>query len=207
MTSLIYPAIASGTAEHGHHAAFPDLPEISVASASLDELVRLAREALIQALKRREDAGEAWPSASPLEQVRPVGAQGVVFMVEVQTDDAPVRVNVSIGEQLLRRIDDAAGARNMTRSGYLAAAARRMLGEEVGGRAGEPGAGQVRDELAALGRRVQDTLGPDSPLGRTLAEFDTRALEGLRRVAGDFLGGRRPREDGDAGAGAGPNPN
>lgn len=198
MPSLVYAAIATGTADHGYRAGFPDLAEVSVSAANLDELLRLAREALIQALKRREDAGEAWPPASPLERVRAglAGGDGVVFMVEVQADDPPVRVNVSIGEHLLKRIDDAAGARNMTRSGYLAAAARRMLGEEVGARSDAPGAGQVRDELAAFGRRVQETLGPDSPLGRTLAEFDTRALEGLRRVAGDVLGRRPPRDDG-----------
>ena len=205
MPSIVYPALAAGTADHGYHAGFPDVPEISVSAASLDELLRLAREALIQALKKREDAGEAWPPASPMERVRAdlAGAGEVVFVVEVQSDDPPVRVNVSLGERLLKRIDDAAGARNMTRSGYLAASARRMLGEEVGPRGEGPAAGQVRDELAALGRRVQETLGPDSPIGRTLAEFDARAVDGLRRVAGDMLGRRPPREDG--GPNGGPN--
>jgi metal-responsive CopG/Arc/MetJ family transcriptional regulator len=39
----------------------------------------------------------------------------------------PTRVNPSIDRSLLRRIDDAAAHRGMTRSGFLADAARKLL--------------------------------------------------------------------------------
>ena len=88
----------------------------------------------------------------------------------------------------------------MTRSGYLAAAARYRLGDETSQSPGEPTAQRVFDEIAAVGRRLTETLGPESTLGRTLAELDARALDGLRRVGADGMKSARngrsgPREE------------
>ena len=43
---------------------------------------------------------------------------------------------------------------------------------------------------------MNDALGPDSAFGRTLTEWDNRALDGLRKLAGDVASavGRRSRE-------------
>ena len=124
-------------------------------------------------------------------------AAGFLMLIDVQIEDAPVRVNISIGERLLKRIDDAAASQSMTRSGFIAAAVRHRLGDETGP---EPAAGmdtqRIYDEVVALGRRVNDALGPDSAFGRTLTEWDNRALDGLRKLAGDVASavGRRSPE-------------
>ena len=108
---------------------------------------------------------------------------GGVIWVDVEVEDTPVRVTISLGERLLARIDAAAAEHAMTRSGYLAAAARRQMaasGSPLDGPTGQ----RIFDEVEAAGRRIHETLGPDSPVGRTLAELDAIALDGLRRVAG-----------------------
>ncbi len=48
-------------------------------------------------------------------------------VVPVEVPDNPVRINVSIDRGLLKRIDDAASRRGMTRSGFLAESARKLL--------------------------------------------------------------------------------
>ncbi len=45
----------------------------------------------------------------------------------IPADTTPARVNVSIERGLLRAIDEAAKERNMTRSAFLASAARRAI--------------------------------------------------------------------------------
>ena len=48
-------------------------------------------------------------------------------LVPVEVPENPVRINVSIDRGLLKRIDDAAERRGMTRSGFLAEGARQLL--------------------------------------------------------------------------------
>ena len=110
--------------------------------------------------------------------------------VDVTVEDTPIRVTISIGERLLARIDAAAEAHAMTRSGYLAAAARRQMASG-GSPLDAPASQKLFDEVAAAGRRIQETLGPDSPVGRTLAELDAIAVDGLRRMAGGLSGAVR----------------
>ena len=111
------------------------------------------------------------------------------MLIDVQVEETPVRVNISIGERLLRRLDAAAEAQTMTRSGYIAAAVRQRLGDaETGERAGAGGQ-RLWEEVSDLRRRVNEAIGPDSAFGRTLADLDARALEGLRAFAAGRGGG------------------
>ena len=132
-----------------------------------------------------------------MDQLRAsLGGAGFLMLIDVQVEDAPVRVNISIGERLLKRIDDAAESQSMTRSGFIAAAVRHRLGDETHADSAGVDAQRIYDEVIALGRRVNDALGPESAFGRTLTELDNRALEGLRKLAGDVASavGRRSRE-------------
>ena len=115
-----------------------------------------------------------------------------MIWIDVEVEDTPIRVTISIGERILARIDQAAGEFGMTRSGYLAAAARRQMAT---GRSPmeTPADQKVMEEVAAAGRRIQETLGPTSPVGRTLADLDALALDGLRQLAGGMAEAIRPR--------------
>ena len=138
----------------------------------MTELVRLQRE------------GIDWPSPTGSGDLMIRTAQGELLMlIEVQVDDPPIRVNITIGERLLKRLDAAAQAASMTRSGFISAAVHERLGDEP---EGGPLLNRLVNELGRIGGRVNETVGPKSNLVRLIDEMDQRALAGLRDFAGRF---------------------
>jgi predicted RNase H-like HicB family nuclease len=134
MTTAIYVAIIEGSQDEGYSAFFPDLPGCVTAAESMLELPAAAREALSLHLIGMFEDGEVPPEPTAIEAVRsdPDVKEAGRILVDVEVEDAPVRVNISVGAQFLRRVDVAAEARGMTRSGFLVEAARRMLSEDRG---------------------------------------------------------------------------
>ncbi len=182
MSTLIYIAAARAV-DGGYEARFPDLENCVAAGADLAALLINARQALSARLTQIENAGEAWPAPTPVERV--VTEPGSFSLpIDVTVDDPPIRVNVSLGERLVQRLDAAAEARGMTRSGFIARAVRVSLGE-VGGSGEEFGMGarRIQDELSALGRRINESIGPESPFSRRMVELDERVFDGVRRAA------------------------
>ena len=200
MPVAVYPALITGDQSAGYHAELVDFPGASVTEASSADLLRVARERLLRALRDLEAAGEAWPTATPVEALsdRIQTTQAILLLVDIQVEETPVRVNISIGDRLLRQLDDAAEAQNMTRSGFIAAAVRQRLGTPGAQAAGMNGLGSQRlfEEVAEVGRRVNEALGPESAFGRAVAELDTRALDSLRFLADNVTSAvkRRGRE-------------
>ncbi len=186
MPVAIYPALATGDQAQGYKAELVDFPGASVNGPASADLLKAIRERLLTELSGLEREGRDWPAPTPVEALSARVQMGgaVLLLVDVQVDDTPVRVNISIGERLLRRLDETAQAQNMTRSGFIAAAVLQRLGQERTGR-DEQGAGSQRlfEEVADVRRRVTDALGPESAFGRAVAELDARALEGLRGLA------------------------
>ena len=191
MSIVIYPALVSGSGP-ACEVSFPDLP-LPPFAASEAELLAAARSHLLRELERLEREGEGWPTPTPLGdlQRQAAGREAALVLVDVAVDDTPVRVNISIGERLLRRIDTAAGAADMSRSGYIAAACRQRLGAERD--EGGEGARKLQDDVAQLGRRVDEVIGPDSPLGKALSELDHKAGDQLKRFISQLgaSGGRK----------------
>ena len=204
MPTLVFPALMTGDLTAGYRADIVDLPEVSIAKPTASEVLAAIREALLAALSSRERQGLDCPDPTPVEalgeRLRATGA--VLLLVDVQVEETPVRVNISIGDRLLRRLDEAAEAQNMTRSGFIASAVRQRLAESGRGERSSAAAGSQRlqEEVAELGRRLNEALGPDSTFGRTVAELDGRALEGLRALADSVASAvrrkpQRPPED------------
>lgn len=194
MGLIVFPALVADGDPDDLQAVFPDVSGLTVHAPSPPELLTRARERLGEVLRELEKSGDGWPKPSSLAQVRQAHPDhpGSVIWVDVEVEDTPVRVTISLGERLLSRIDAAAEEHAMTRSGYLAAAARRQI--SMGGSPLDNSAGhKLFEEVAAAGRRIQETLGPESPVGRTLAELDAIALDGLRRMAGGVSDAMRPR--------------
>ncbi|MGH6986735.1 MAG: type II toxin-antitoxin system HicB family antitoxin [Caulobacteraceae bacterium] len=214
MSSVIYPAIAWSEAEGGYKAEFVDLRGVTAAAQDMDALVRAAREALLAKLNALAEEGADWPPASPLDKARAAaGDKGALLMIDVEAEDAPVRVNISVGERLLKRIDAAAEAAGMTRSAFIAAAARAKLGEAgsasgwsgtwTGGRVDfEAAARRLQDELTSVGRRLTDTFGPDSAFSRSMAEWDRRVYDTVQKTADNVsaaMARRKERHGGEGG--------
>jgi predicted RNase H-like HicB family nuclease len=107
---------------------FPDFPGCISAGATLDEARHMAQEALELHVKGMIEDGEALPVPSSLEAIMgdPDNADAVAFLVTVpEAVDRTVRVNITLPERLLRRID----ARAKNRSAFLARAAEKALAE------------------------------------------------------------------------------
>jgi predicted RNase H-like HicB family nuclease len=200
MTTVIFVAMGRGDRDQGYAARFPDLPGATASGADMAELIGQAREAVRQELSRLADAGQEWPEATPLEQL--VAEPGETpFVVDVAVEDAPLRVNISIGERLLKRIDQAAEAKGMSRSAFIAAACRASLGDVASRKAGadfEAASRKLQDELAALGRRINDSLGPDSAFHRTVSDLDDRLTETIRKAADNVSAAMARRQQAEA---------
>lgn len=110
--------------------SFPDLPGCFAASDDWEGISVAVTEALDLWF---EDMPDVQPASlnviSQRPDVRDAVAAGAVLMAVpyIPADTALERVNVSMERGLLRAIDETAKARKMTRSSFLASAARREL--------------------------------------------------------------------------------
>jgi hypothetical protein len=183
MNTVFFTALVSGDQTAGYRATVPDLPDLSIQAPDLADLLAEARRLTMERLQALADAGESWPTPTPMERVaESPGAR--ILLVDVAVEDAPVRVNISLGERLLQRLDAAAETRGMTRSGFIAQSVRMSLGEQPRSAADFDALGRrIQDELATLGRRINESVGPESAFSRRMASLDERVLEGVRRAA------------------------
>ena len=116
--------------------SFPDFPGCIAGGATVDETLRRGRDALDFHVESMIAVGEALPKIRDIAEIRadPDYAEDFAdVLVAVLDADVPakaVRVNISIDERLLDRIDRAAQATGETRSGFIAAAARQRLSPE-----------------------------------------------------------------------------
>lgn len=203
MNTLHFVALVSGSQAGGYTATFPDLHDCTARGADVSTLVVEARRAALDYLQGLSDAGEAWPKATPLEKIT-VEPGVIAVLVDVAVDDPPIRVNISLGERLVQRLDAAAEARGMTRSGFIARSVRMSLGEQP--RQDFEGAGRkLQDDFTALARKINETLGPGSTFEKTMAEVDGRFYDGVRRAADSVSAAMARRREASRPAGeAGP---
>jgi hypothetical protein len=181
-STIVFVAQVSARQPSGYHASFPDLDGLSADAPDLAELIQSARQSLLDRLHHMADAAEAWPTPTPIEQF--ALTEGVFPMpVDVTVEDRPVRVNISIGERLLERLDAAAEAGGMTRSGFIAHAVRASLGERGRAKEFEAATRRLQDEMQTLGRKINDSMGPTSAFGRRMASLDDQVFEGVRKMA------------------------
>ena len=122
-----YAAVMEQTDAGGFGVWFPDFPGcISHAEDALTA-AQGARKALARRLQVMAENGEIVPQPTPAEAVELPDVPSYVFLVEA---DAPAartaytRLNVTLPEALVRRIDAVAGG---NRSGWLAMAANEQL--------------------------------------------------------------------------------
>ena len=200
MRTIVFVAQASGDEASGYRAKFPDFPALVTNAVDIASLLRDARAGLLRELRALEAAGDAWPTPTTMTTFhqRAEHAGDTLLLVDVQVDDPPLRVSISIGERLLKRLDEAATAQDMSRSGFIAAALRHRLGEFPSAKptSFETSAQRLQEEVASVARRVNDAVGPDSTFGRAVAELDVRALEGLRSLT-SIIGGKQRKPGND----------
>ncbi len=125
-----YIALIHKDADGDYGVSFPDLPGCISAGSSLDEARAMAVEALVLHVAGMTEDGEAIPEPSSLEAVMsdPENRDGVAILVPmVDAAAKAIRVNITLPEPDLHRIDAYAKAHGLTRSGFLLTAARKVL--------------------------------------------------------------------------------
>jgi predicted RNase H-like HicB family nuclease len=114
--------------------SFPDFPGAAAGGASLDEALRRGREGLAFHIESMDEVGEALPRVRDVAEIRadPEFAEDfagatMVALVDVDLPGRAVRLNISMDEHLVARVDQAASASGETRSGYIANAVRARI--------------------------------------------------------------------------------
>jgi len=126
----LYPALIHKDPDSDYGVSFPDFPGCVSAGSDVEELHRMALEALQFHVDGLIDDGEDIPEPHALDTLQALIAEeeavGVLY-VPARLPGKAKRVNVTIDEFLLGDIDKAAMAQGMSRSAFLAEGARRML--------------------------------------------------------------------------------
>jgi predicted RNase H-like HicB family nuclease len=116
----------------------PDLPGCTSGGATVDAALRNAVEAVTLWVEDARADGEKIPKPRSAETLRndpeviaALSEGGVLAYVPLVLDAArPVKANLSLDAGLLNAIDEAAERRGLTRSAFLASAAREKIESE-----------------------------------------------------------------------------
>ena len=124
-----YIAILMKQRRKGFRVVFPDLPGCVTAGSTLDEARRNAEDALALHLQRMATEHAEIPEPSALERILPDPAnREVPFLVEAPDPQVrAVRVNITLPEPVLARIDAHVARTGNSRSAFLAEAAIRAI--------------------------------------------------------------------------------
>lgn len=130
-----YLAVVHKDPESDFGVSFPDFPGCVTAGSTLDEAKDLAHDALSLHVKGMLEDQETIPAPSKLEDI--MGNPGysdaaailVISVPEAKTRS--VRVNITVPEDTLRKIDAMAKKRGMSRSSFLVHAAENALAKPL----------------------------------------------------------------------------
>ena len=141
MAKLNYVAVLERGLNGAFGVFFPDLPGCVSAGSSADEAMAEAQDALVLHLEGMIEDGQVVPKPSGVHTFGiedfPGSDVAALFFVSAEVkgtqkaEDPPLRINVSLPEGLVSRIDAAADANGLTRSGLLGLAARQWIHNNV----------------------------------------------------------------------------
>ncbi len=138
MATKNYLAIAEQRpGESNWSIVFPDFPGVTSVAEKAADVPRKAKDALATAIEDMEREGEALPPSVD-DGVLPSFDRADyhepwTLLVTVETTGRAQRVNVSLDEGLLLRIDDVAKRTGLSRSALLARGARLVIAAELNG--------------------------------------------------------------------------
>lgn len=136
MPTKYYPAVAEfaeegPNGENSYSIFFPDLPGCTSAGRGIQEATTNAIEALALHIAGMIEDKDAIPEPSAINARLPDWAEEVDeafrFLAPVEMPGKVVRVNITLDEGLLSRLDAAAAADGASRSGFISTAVREVL--------------------------------------------------------------------------------
>jgi predicted RNase H-like HicB family nuclease len=126
-----YIAVVHKDAQSDFGVSFPDFPGCITAGSSIDEAKDMAHDALSLHIKGIMEDGENIPAPSKLEDImdHPDYSDAAAILIVSISEAKPrsVRVNITVPEDMLRKIDTIAKKRGMSRSSFLVHAARNAI--------------------------------------------------------------------------------
>lgn len=132
MTIHFFPAIIERV-KKGFGVFFPDLPGCTSYGKTMEEAAINAEQALRGHLLLMIEDGDHIPKQRPLDKIDhdPEIKEAARILVRADLPGKAVRLNISLDEGLIEAIDATAQSRGMTRSGFLAEAAKRAIHEQA----------------------------------------------------------------------------
>ena len=126
-----YIAVVHKDAKSDFGVSFPDFPGCITAGSSIDEAKDMAHDALSLHIKGMMEDGETIPAPSKLEDImdNPDFSDAAAILIVSVSESKPrtVRVNITVPEDMLRKIDTIAKKRGMSRSSFLVHAAQNAI--------------------------------------------------------------------------------
>lgn len=127
----VYFAAIHKDSKSDYTALFPGIPGCITAGSTVEELEAMAREALQGHLEVSRDYGDTIPVPLTLEAAKAhKDAKGAEFFlaVSVQVESGKAtRLNITMPEDLVEEVDAYSRRRGMSRSAFLAQAARQVM--------------------------------------------------------------------------------
>lgn len=128
-----YPAVFEETFEGGYSVFFPDVAGCISAGENLEESIMMAKEALSLHLSEMINDGEDTPIVN-IKNAKEEADGCLLMMIEPnhaiisrRTKEHAVRVNITIPQMLLERVDRYAKAANINRSRLIAEALEHQI--------------------------------------------------------------------------------
>jgi predicted RNase H-like HicB family nuclease len=129
---VLYPIYVCKEPDSAYGVTFPDFPGCFSAADDAQDIARMAQEA-VEAHFSGDDAPIPAPTAPDAWLDDPDYQGGFWMMVDIDLSKVhgkAVRLNISLPENLVQRIDAAAKARHLSRSAFLAMAATREMAKQ-----------------------------------------------------------------------------
>lgn len=119
MTSYIALVRKDSNSDYG--VEFPDFPGCVTATQDLEEAPRLAEEALRFHVEGLLEDGETLPQPSRLEEIMasPENQDTLALLVTLPDTPGRVQINMDLPEDTVRKLDDQARSRGLSRSAFL----------------------------------------------------------------------------------------
>jgi predicted RNase H-like HicB family nuclease len=136
MATKYYLAIADRLPnENKWSITFPDFPSLTSVAEKFSDVMRQAKDALATVAEDMEKDGEALPASIEEDAIpdydRSAYHDPRTLLVPVEAHGRALRVNVSLDEGLLARIDDVSKRTGLSRSSLLARGARMLIATEM----------------------------------------------------------------------------
>lgn len=114
---------------------FPDFPGVTSVASSFAETMRQARDALASAVDDMTHENEPLPRAvedgTTPRYDRATFHDPAILLVPVEATGRSLRINISMDESLLSRVDDLSKRIGLSRSALLARGARAVIAAET----------------------------------------------------------------------------